>query len=169
MPTLQNGVSVLGSRWGGVSLFCARFALALRSLSRLRLFLFEARLSGYCVRGGESTLGSSCLPLARGSCRAVGFRQDECRPGASAWACCLWFVALLPTRGSWSSCVFAGSTVVAFPKIVPAKVRTCLFDRHVPAAFGTCSSGAEPRNHASLALHPREEFLLECGVLPCQC
>ena len=96
MPTLQNGVSVLGSRWGGVSLFCARFALALRSLSRLRLFLFEARLSGYCVRGGESRdLGSSCLPLARGSCRAVGFRQDECRPGASAWACCLWFVALL--------------------------------------------------------------------------
>ena len=59
------------------------------------MFLFEARLSGYCVRGGESTLGSSCLPLARGSCRAVGFRQDECRPGASAWACCLWFVALL--------------------------------------------------------------------------
>ena len=25
----------------------------------------------------------------------MGFRQDECRPGASAWACCLWFVALL--------------------------------------------------------------------------
>ena len=51
---------VLGSRWG-VSLFCARFALALRSLSRLRLFLFEARLYGYCVREGESresTLGS---------------------------------------------------------------------------------------------------------------
>ena len=46
---------------GGVSLFCARFALALRSLSRLRLFLFEARLYGYCVREGEareSTLGS---------------------------------------------------------------------------------------------------------------
>ena len=30
----------------------ACFALALRSLSRLRLFLFEARLSGYCVREG---------------------------------------------------------------------------------------------------------------------
>ena len=37
----------------------ACFALALRSLSRLRLFLFEARLSGYCVREGESRdLGS---------------------------------------------------------------------------------------------------------------
>ena len=39
----------------------ACFALALRSLSRLRLFLFEARLYGYCVREGEareSTLGS---------------------------------------------------------------------------------------------------------------
>ena len=56
----------------------------LRSLSRLRLFLFEARLSGYCVREGESresTLRSSRLPLAHGPCRAVGFRQDECRPG----------------------------------------------------------------------------------------
>ena len=56
----------------------------LRSLSRLRLFLFEARLSGYCVREGESresTLCSSRLPLAHGPCRAVGFRQDECRPG----------------------------------------------------------------------------------------
>ena len=81
----------------------------LRSLSRLRLFLFEARPSGYCVREGESresTLRSSRLPLAHGPCRAVGFRQDECRPGASAWACCLWFVALLHVRGSWSSCVF---------------------------------------------------------------
>ena len=38
---------VLGSRWG-VSLFCARFAL-----SKLRLLLFEARLSGSCVREGE--------------------------------------------------------------------------------------------------------------------
>ena len=38
----------------GVSLFCVRFALALRSLSRLRLFLSEARLSGFCVREGES-------------------------------------------------------------------------------------------------------------------
>ena len=44
----------------------------------------------------------------------MGFRQDECRPGASAWACCLWLVALLHVRGSWSSCVFVGSTVVAF-------------------------------------------------------
>ena len=81
----------------------------LRSLSRLRLFLFEARPSGYCVREGESresTLRSSRLPLAHGPCRAVGFRQDECRPGASAWACCLWFVALLHVRGSWSSCIF---------------------------------------------------------------
>ena len=32
---------------GGVSLFCAGFAL-----SRLRLICFEARLSGYCVREG---------------------------------------------------------------------------------------------------------------------
>ena len=94
----------------------ACFALALCSLSRLPLFLFEARLSGYCVREGRSrtTLGSSCLPLARGPLRAVGFRQDECRPGASAWACCLWLVAFLPARGSWSSCVFVPSTVVAF-------------------------------------------------------
>ena len=30
LPMLQNGVSVLGSRWGGVGLFCARFALALQ-------------------------------------------------------------------------------------------------------------------------------------------
>ena len=51
------------ARGGGVSLFCARFALALRSLSRLRLFLFEARLSGYCVREGESRTWvlSACL------------------------------------------------------------------------------------------------------------
>ena len=106
LPTLQNGVSVLGSR-SGVGLFCARFALALRSLSRLRLFLFEARLSGYCVREGgsrEPTLRSSCLPLAHGPCRAVGFRQDECRPRASAWACCLWFVALLALGRRAVSC-----------------------------------------------------------------
>ena len=77
----------------------------LRSLSRLRLFLFEARPSGYCVREGgsrESTLRSSRLPLADGPLRAVGFRQDECRPGT----CCLWFVAILHVRGSWSSWVF---------------------------------------------------------------
>ena len=99
---------VLGSRWG-VSLFCARFAL-----SKLRLLLFEARLSGYCVREAESresTLGSKCFFLARGPCRAVGFRQDECRPGASAWACCLWFVTLLHVGGSWSSWVFRMVTV----------------------------------------------------------
>ena len=39
----------------------ACFALALRSPARLWLFLVEARLSGYCVREGESresTLGS---------------------------------------------------------------------------------------------------------------
>ena len=82
----------------------ACFALALPSLC--------ARSPGcgcFCLRldfqvtvsvRGKSTLGSSCLPLARGSCRAVGFRQDECRPGASAWACCVWFVALLHVRGS---------------------------------------------------------------------
>ena len=70
----------------------ACFALALPSLC--------ARSPGcgcFCLRldfqvtvsvRGKSTLGSSCLPLARGSCRAVGFRQDECRPG-------VWFVALL--------------------------------------------------------------------------
>ena len=51
LPRLQNGVSVLGSMGGG-GVSC--FALALRSLSRLRLFLFEARLSGYCVREAES-------------------------------------------------------------------------------------------------------------------
>ena len=53
LPMLQNGVSVLGSRWGG----SASFALALRSLSRLRVFLFEARLSGYCVREGGGVKG----------------------------------------------------------------------------------------------------------------
>ena len=36
----------------------ACFALALRSLSGLRLLLFEARLSSYCFREGEATLGS---------------------------------------------------------------------------------------------------------------
>ena len=48
--------TVLAYSTAGSSLFCARFAL-----SRLRLFLFEARLSGYCVGEGksrESTLGS---------------------------------------------------------------------------------------------------------------
>ena len=35
----------------------ACFALTLRSLSRLRLFLFEARLSGYCVREGRGVKG----------------------------------------------------------------------------------------------------------------
>ena len=49
LPMLQNGVSVLGSRWGGQP---ACFAL-----SRLRLFLFEARLSGYCVREGGGVKG----------------------------------------------------------------------------------------------------------------
>ena len=46
---------------GGVSLFCAGFAL-----SRLGLLLFEARLSGYCVRegggqGSQPWLLSACL------------------------------------------------------------------------------------------------------------
>ena len=55
LPMLQNGVSVLGSRWGGQP---ACFAL-----SRLRLFLFEARLSGYCVRegGGVKGVNPGCL------------------------------------------------------------------------------------------------------------
>ena len=95
---------VLGSRWG-VSLFCARFAL-----SKLRLLLFEARLSGYCVREGEVKGINPGFLVLGFSTRALksrgGFRQDECRPGASAWACCLWFVALLHVRGSWSSWVF---------------------------------------------------------------
>ena len=42
------------ARGGGGS---ASFALALRSLSRLRVFLFEARLSGYCVREGGGVKG----------------------------------------------------------------------------------------------------------------
>ena len=47
---------------GGVSLFCAGFALALRSFSRLRLFVSEARLSGYCVReGGVKGVNPGCL------------------------------------------------------------------------------------------------------------
>ena len=59
---LQNGVSILGSRLGGVS---ACFALALCSLSKLRLFLFEARLSGYCVgEGGVKGVNPAFLVLA---------------------------------------------------------------------------------------------------------
>ena len=46
--------------------------------------------------------------------KSSGVPEDECRPGASAWECWLWFVALLPVRGSWSSCVFVRPTVVAF-------------------------------------------------------
>ena len=46
---------------GGVSLFCARFVL-----SRLRLFLFEARLSGYCVREGGGQGSQPWVPLAHG-------------------------------------------------------------------------------------------------------
>ena len=46
----ERGVSPRLEVGGG----SASFALALRSLSRLRLFLFEARLSGYCVREAES-------------------------------------------------------------------------------------------------------------------
>ena len=50
------------ARGGGVSLFCAGFALALRSFSRLRLFVSEARLSGYCVReGGVKGVNPGCL------------------------------------------------------------------------------------------------------------
>ena len=54
LPTLQNGVSVLGSRWGGQPVLrssCARSP-------GCGWFLFEARLSGYCFREGEATLGS---------------------------------------------------------------------------------------------------------------
>ena len=47
----ERGVSPRLEEGGGVS---ACFALALHSLSRLRLLLFEARLSGYCVREGGS-------------------------------------------------------------------------------------------------------------------
>ena len=50
----EQGVSPRLEEEGGVSLICARFAL-----SRLQVFLFEARLSGYRVREGESRdLGS---------------------------------------------------------------------------------------------------------------
>ena len=44
----------------------ACFALTLRSLSRLRLFLFEARLSGYCVREGGGQGSLPWVPLAHG-------------------------------------------------------------------------------------------------------
>ena len=60
LPTLQNGVSVLGSRWGGQPV--------LRSLCALQVavVLFEARLSGCCVRdrggqGSQPWVLSACL------------------------------------------------------------------------------------------------------------
>ena len=84
---LLNGLSVLGSRWGGQP---ARFAL-----SRLRLFLFEARRSGYFVREGEvKGPGFLVLAFSTRTLKSSGFRHDECRPEASAWACCLWLAAL---------------------------------------------------------------------------
>ena len=73
LPMLQNGVSVLGSRWR-VSLFCARFAL-----SRLRLLLFEDRLFRFVrgVKGPEFSAPAFSTRTLPGS--------DECggQPSAS--------------------------------------------------------------------------------------
>ena len=77
-----------GCRGGGVSLFCARFALALRSFSRLRLFLFEADL--------EEQWGSGKTSAGRGFCVSM-----------------LPLVRNTPdVRGSWSSCVSHDPVVV---------------------------------------------------------
>ena len=75
---------VLGSRWG-VSLFCARFAL-----SKLRLPLFEARLSGYCVREGEVKGINQAVSL-----RDSGFSSKRVRRPASP---CLQNVSCSETR-----------------------------------------------------------------------
>ena len=94
----------------------ACFPLALRSPGcgcfRLRLD-FQVTVS---VRGGVKGVNPGFLVLAFSArtLKSSGVPEDECRPGASAWACCLWFVTLLHVRGSWSSCVFVRSTVVAF-------------------------------------------------------
>ena len=82
----------------------ARFAL-----SKLRLLLFEARLSGYCVREGEVkgiNPGFLVVGFSTRTLKSRGGSARRVQAGASAWACCLWFVALLHGRGSWSSCVF---------------------------------------------------------------
>ena len=88
------------ARGWGVSLFCARFVL-----SRLRLLCFEARLSGCCVReGGVKGVNPGFLVLAF-STRTFESSGVPARrvPGASAWACCLWFVAFV--RSLLSGCV----------------------------------------------------------------
>ena len=62
------------------------------------------------VRGGQgSQPGFLVLAFSARTLKSSGVPEDECRPGASAWACCLWFVTLLHVRGSWSSCVFVRS------------------------------------------------------------
>ena len=78
----------------------ACFALALRSPG---CGCFCLRLDFQVCEGSQGTWVLSAFSTRT---LAVGFRQNECRPGASAWACCPWFVALLHVRGSWSSWVF---------------------------------------------------------------
>ena len=83
---LQNGVSVLGSRWGGVSLFSARFdrvmVLAVRVCVALRLQLFlrmRLRLLYLCLRAWppccRSIVGAVVFLDVSGSGRAREVRQ----------------------------------------------------------------------------------------------
>ena len=83
---LQNGVSILGSRWGGVSLLCARFdrvlVLAVRLCVALRLQLFlrmRLRLLYPCLRAWppccRSVVGVVVFLDVSGSGRAREVRQ----------------------------------------------------------------------------------------------
>ena len=72
---------------------------------------------------------------------AFSVRQDECRPGASAWAC-LWLVALLRVRGSWSACVFRAvyrCMLFGGDVLLPARIPSSL--SFTVLACGTSGSG----------------------------
>ena len=86
LPMLQNGVSILGSRWGGVSLFSARFdrvlVLAVRLCVALRLQLFlrmRLRLLYLCLCAWppccRSVVGVVAFLDLSGSGRAREVRQ----------------------------------------------------------------------------------------------
>ena len=87
LPMLQHGVSMLGSRGGGVSLFCARFdrvlVLAARLCVALRLQLFlrmRLRLLCLCLRAWPP-----CCRKCRWCCclsRCVGVGQGPRSPPA---------------------------------------------------------------------------------------
>ena len=129
----------------------------LRSLSRLRLLCFEARLSGCCVReGGVKGVNPGFLVLAFSTrifeSSGVPARRVQAG-GASAWAC-LWLVALLHVRGSWSSwvfravhcCCFLGSCSALSKSHLVVKLH-CVGLQHfgeregLLAALGSCKSG----------------------------